>query len=345
VEQGEDAYQGATVRVVYFDEELHDPRWRGVVRQSTMRVGADPVKLILSYAPKHGRIWIDEDYLDSGATHVRVHAIAALDNPHLRGEARAQLERTFAAMSPRERAAMSEGRALPREELVWPDWDPSVHLVDPPDPTGPGGCPADWPRYVGADFGYQSGNVVLWGALSPDGVLYVYRELYTVGWTGRANGLEAVRLSGSERIRKGWGDSSRPETIAEYQACGLPLGKADKGLEGLGAVAERLSGPALLDTCSECGGTGCGACDGSGRVVIRRGAPTLRVVRGTCPELTREIPGYVWEPGREQPRKRDDHACDALRYLVVGLGRRPAAPPVLGSRLSGLVRQSPWRNM
>ena len=29
-----------------------------------------------------------------------------------------------------------------------------------------------------------------------------------------------------------------------------------------------------------------------------------------------EIEGYVWDEGKDQPVKRDDHGCDAMRYLV-----------------------------
>ena len=40
-----------------------------------------------------------------------------------------------------------------------------------------------------------------------------------------------------------------------------------------------------------------------------------------CPNLIREIEGYVWDPklgekGIDAPLKRDDHALDALRYAV-----------------------------
>ena len=47
----------------------------------------------------------------------------------------------------------------------------------------------------------------------------------------------------------------------------------------------------------------------------------IRVRADTCPNLIREISGYVWDEkakarGEEQPVKVDDHACDALRYGV-----------------------------
>lgn len=46
-----------------------------------------------------------------------------------------------------------------------------------------------------------------------------------------------------------------------------------------------------------------------------------------CKNLIREIEGYVWDPkaterGEDEPLKRDDHAVDALRYVVAS--HRPA---------------------
>ncbi len=47
----------------------------------------------------------------------------------------------------------------------------------------------------------------------------------------------------------------------------------------------------------------------------------IRVRADACPNLIREISGYVWDEkarmrGEEQPVKVDDHACDALRYVI-----------------------------
>ena len=47
----------------------------------------------------------------------------------------------------------------------------------------------------------------------------------------------------------------------------------------------------------------------------------IRVRADACPNLIREISGYVWDEkakarGEEAPVKVDDHACDALRYVI-----------------------------
>lgn len=48
-------------------------------------------------------------------------------------------------------------------------------------------------------------------------------------------------------------------------------------------------------------------------------AGLVRIGREACPSLVRELGGYVWDEAHgdgERPLKADDHACDALRYLV-----------------------------
>src|SRR3546814_15562426 len=57
------------------------------------------------------------------------------------------------------------------EGIIWPEFDPAVHLVDRFD------IPDDWTRYWTVDFGYIHPFVAQWWAVDPDGVLYLYREL------------------------------------------------------------------------------------------------------------------------------------------------------------------------
>ncbi len=46
--------------------------------------------------------------------------------------------------------------------------------------------------------------------------------------------------------------------------------------------------------------------------------------------MIRELSGYHYDEVKitEEPVKEDDHACDALRYLVVGLDRRDYVPSI-----------------
>jgi PBSX family phage terminase large subunit len=48
----------------------------------------------------------------------------------------------------------------------------------------------------------------------------------------------------------------------------------------------------------------------------------LFIVGDACPRLMLELPYYTWQEGKDEPIKENDHAMDALRYLVGGLDLR-----------------------
>jgi len=58
-------------------------------------------------------------------------------------------------------------------------WDHKVHKVTPFD------VPLDWPRWRAMDWGFAAPFSIGWYTISPDGVVYRYRELY--GYGGKAN--------------------------------------------------------------------------------------------------------------------------------------------------------------
>ena len=46
---------------------------------------------------------------------------------------------------------------------------------------------------------------------------------------------------------------------------------------------------------------------------------TLRVRKGGCPSLLAELDAYIWSAVDDKPVKKDDHACDAMRYASMRL--------------------------
>jgi len=195
------------------------------------------------------------------------------------------------------------------EGMVYEDWDPAIHLLDPFT------IPSDWRRFRAIDFGYTNPFVCQWWAADSDDRMYLYRELYMTRRTVRAHAETINAYSGDERIEAtvcDW-DAEDRATLAE---CGIPTIAAKKEVSvGVQAVQERLRP----------------AGDGKARLFILRGALVERdpmiadEKRPTCTE--EEITGYVWPPGvdgkpeKEAPVKNDDHGMDALRYAVRYLER------------------------
>ena len=213
------------------------------------------------------------------------------------------------------------------EGLVYPNWDPAVHLVDPFP------IPDDWPRLWAIDFGYTNPFVCQHWAQDPDGRLHLYREFYGTerlveDWA--ADILDTVTDDG------GWVEPRPTAVVCDHDAEGratferhtrLRTRKAVKAVsDGVQAVASRLQP----------------AGDGRPRLVIHRGAlveadPELLLAkRPTC--TAQEVAGYVWPKGqdgkeaKESPVKVDDHGMDALRYVVMHVDgpRRGARVRVIG---------------
>src|SRR3546814_16816092 len=62
-----------------------------------------------------------------------------------------------------QRQRLLDGRWVAAEGIIWPEFDPAVHLVDRFD------IPDDWTRYWTVDFGYIHPLVAQWWAVDPAG--------------------------------------------------------------------------------------------------------------------------------------------------------------------------------
>jgi hypothetical protein len=199
---------------------------------------------------------------------------------------------TLKALPPVERARLLDGDwNVRREGLVYPGFDGSI--VD----AHPGLADAT----VGAiDFGFHNPLAAVYGFVDHDDVLWI---------TGCRYVRQTTIPIHAEAIPRGvrwWCDPAQPESIAQLRAHGhdaIPcVHRPVRGATG----ETRKPVLAGIDMVSE---------------RIRTGR--LRIVRGACLPLVRELGMYHYDSDKrlEEPVKEDDHACDALRYLCVGLDR------------------------
>jgi hypothetical protein len=206
------------------------------------------------------------------------------DNPFLEPEYMENLKKSTPAGMWYDRAI--KGLWVAAEGMIYETFNAAVHIIEPFD------IPSDWQRVGAIDLGFDNPFVMLWGAVDPDKRIYIYAEHY-----------EAHKLiSHHANIIRAGGPVSwivrdhDAQEGAELWNCGVQTRPAHKDvLQGIQRVAERLA-------------------------VKEDGKPRLFIFR-KCKNLIREIPRYRWRGGRakEEPIKENDHACDALRYMVMSV--------------------------
>ena len=267
-----------------------------------MRGRAAPwTQVLLSTNPDHPRHWIRQRLILKGEAHAYI--AGPLDNPYLPDEYIDTLKRMTGVTGLR----LRDGKWVQAEGAVYPEYDDSIHLIDPFP------IPDDWQRIVAIDFGFTNPFVCLWGAISPDDVLYIYRQIYMSQRTVRAHAETINGFMDIDPIVYAICDHDA-EDRATLEENGIYTIPAVKEVEaGLNAVRDRLK-------------------------LRGNGKPGLYIMRNSLVEvdphlrdkarplnLEDEFPAYVWaevkdnKPLREVPLKINDHACDALRYMCMAL--------------------------
>lgn len=209
--------------------------------------------------------------------------------------------------------AEAQHERTPPEGQAFPEWDATVHVVEPiakPDPS--------WDLFRSVDYGYAAPMCCLWGARRPDGSILIYRELYGPGMTAPVQAKRIGALSEGEMYKASVGDPSmwasnregkREKSISQaYRENGVALTKATN---------ERVAGWGLLHSLLD----------------FDDERPPMLTVTKDCPNLIRTLPDLVKDPNKPEDidTDGDDHAPDAARYLVM---------KAAGHVLAGLLAQT-----
>lgn len=211
------------------------------------------------------------------------------------------------------------GEWVAAEGLVYSEFSEAVHCV--PAFT----IPASWMRFRAVDFGYEHPFVCLWLAESPEGKLYVYRQIY---WTHRIvaeHAREIQRLTAESRETVAYTVTDHDaEDRATLDSCGIKTIPANKAVSpGIQEVKQRLT-PAK---------------DGKPRICFLENSlvevdPWL-VERGLPTCLEEEFPLYAWATrardgaAQDVPVKMHDHGMDAIRYGCMSRITQTVSPETL----------------
>ena len=236
---------------------------------------------------------------------------------------------------------MRWGKWVASEGQIYEGWDDAVHLVDPFD------IPVSWTRWWTVDFGFTNPFVLQCWAEDGDGRLFLYREIYRTKRLVEDHARDILRVvrrckvccksKGSDHdchtckaCELEWIEPRPRAVICDHDA--EDRATLERHLEMGTDAAHKSVSDGIQAVQSRLGLAG----DGRPRLFIVRGALAERdplLEEASLPMCaTDEIGGYVWavKPGnagglKEEPLKKDDHAMDALRYMVAerDLGGRP----------------------
>jgi len=235
------------------------------------------------------------------------------DNPHIDLDA---YDRVLRRLDPAMRRALREGDWDVLEGARFGQFRRAIHVTAPIEVPLVG-----FPRAVAVDYGGTAPFCALWGVRLNSGLIYVYRELYKAGLTPQqqAQAMADAEAPG-ERM------ASRPIPVALDPSCWIraaedPVARIMGATPPPGSIARaywdrfgesvvkarnaRVQGWSLLDQLLFV------QPDGFPRLVI--GQQCTNLIR-TLPSLLRSAT-YPEDVGTSP--KQEDHAPDALRYLVM----------------------------
>ena len=336
-------YQGAAYAVIGFDEATQFNEWQYRYMLSRLRVSGDvkdqmardgwrPRMLAAANPGGPGHGWVKQRFIDPAPAETLWRPDASPDEPR-------PGSRIFIPAKLSDNPHLDAGYAdrlsgLPDDErraLLDGDWDVfsgqrfnafrrAVHVVEPEEVPVPVG--AGIVRAVGVDFGMDAPFAALWGALMGDGLIVVYRELYTPGLTAgeQADAMVAAELPGERDPRSGrtipvaldpasWARNPTVRTMPGPKLFdGPPVGsvaweyRQRFGGSLVKARNDRLTGVQLV----------------ADKLRVRPdGLPRL-LIHNTCTNLIRTLPALPRSNTNPEDvdTRAEDHAYDALRYLL-----------------------------
>ena len=267
-----------------------------------LRNGVTPVQQIICDSnPGHPGHW-----LNRRCTEGKMRRIISRheDNPSITEEYLDKLR----SLTGVRRARLYEGKWAATEGLVYPEFDLAIHTIPAFE------IPREWNRYRAIDFGFTNAFSCLWGAHSPEDILYIYREIYYSRRLVQDHAANIKKYSMGERIITTIADPNDAEGRATLQSKGIHTIAAKKDIvHGIQLVQKRLEKradgrPGLLFFNS----------------ILTEVDPLLKEEKKPI-GIFDEFGIYAYPQGvngkeqKELPMKNAEHSLDCLRYLCMHL--------------------------
>lgn len=310
-EQDIEKFAGTSRHSVWFDEEPPKYIW-DECRARLIDTNGD---WWITMTPVEGLTWTYEDVYIPGLKGENQYFVVEIEmdeNPHL---GHAEIETYFSGMSEDDIKSRRKGQYIPVGGFIYANFISEANWIDPVVP------PAEWLHFAGMDHGFTNPTAWLWGAVNAEGFVVIYHEHYESGRLVSHHAKRVLEINKELKRQPSYyvGDPSirnrdpitGTSVHLEYAEHGVPivLGNNDQKA-GIQRVSRLLKGVEIV------------ADDGT--TIVHK--PKLYVTRD-CVNLISEIKMLRWATWRdkksqydknkkEEQQKKDDHAADALRYLI-----------------------------
>lgn len=293
-QQEVESFAGIPLHWCWFDEECP----QAIFNECRLRLIDYNGVWYMTMTPVEGQDWIFDRYVVNSAKNVASFEVDITDNPHLNKEA---LELLDEDLSDDEKKIRQRGIFVPRGGLVLDQFDLNRHAIDMPNQI-----PKNWAFYVSIDHGFNNPSAILWHAVSQEGEVVTFHEIYKRKTVIKDLAAEILLTNHQLKIKPQiyMCDPSMSQKTAEtgtsplqiYRDCGVPLVQAKKDVNGrINKMNEYLK----YDMWH----------------ITRNCINTLKEARGYSFKIHVSPKIADRNNVREEPNKKNDHTMDSSGYF------------------------------
>lgn len=316
----QDSLRGAKLKFAVLDEyaTMRPTVWDEVIRPALID-SRDSRAMFIGTPSGFNHFKVLFDKGNSGDSEYKSFRFSTIDNPYIpKDEVEDIRKKTNAVIFRQEYEASFEQMS----GSIYPMFRRDTHVVKAQD------LDPEWDRVVAMDWGSRNATAILFAAIDPQGVIYIYDCLYGSGRTV-SQWAEIVKYRADYESISSWViDPSALAQAREFGQYGIYFHSynpdTNRRINDV-TIGINLVSQYFLEN-------------------------KIRVF-AHCESLIREIEQYQWEPStsklgaesRAKPLKKDDHSVDSLRYLVM---TRPKGHTAKKEKYKGLDGASEmfWRS-
>lgn len=310
-ERSQDYVQGMTLAGIFLDEVALMPR--SFVEQCMGRCSVTGSKYWFNCNPESPMHWFKIEELDKADEKKLLHLHFTLhDNPSLSNEIIERYESIYSGVY---YLRFILGNWVNVDGVIYDCFDKEKNTFT----ALPKYLEEDGYAYYGCDYGTANPHVYLEGFIDREisniPTLYITKEYYYSGrneYNAKSDQqyvADFFDFNEGQRYKSIAIDPSAKSFITAARQSGIKVSQADNDVQ---------TGIKLVYTMMHNG--------------------LIKINADRCPNLMKELGTYMWDEkkadtlGKEQPIKQNDHACDALRYLVKTFIREREIYPWLKSQ-------------